>query len=63
MSGFALEVDARGHPQNISVLRSPGLGLDAEAVAAVAQWRLQPGTKNGTPVAVLATIEVNFRLL
>lgn len=58
-----LEVDANGVPQNITVLRSPGLGLDAEAIVAVTKWRFQPGTKNGVPVAVLATIEVNFRLL
>ncbi len=66
LSGTAvlwLEVDANGVPQNITVLRSPGLGLDAEAIAAVTKWRFQPGTKNGVPVAVLATIEVNFRLL
>jgi len=60
---LSIEVDASGLPQNINVLRSPGLGLDAEAVAAVAQWRFQPGTRNGTPVNVLATVEVNFRLL
>ncbi len=60
---LSIEVDANGRPQNIDVLRSPGLGLDAEAVAAVQQWRFQPGTRNGTPVAVLATVEVNFRLL
>ena len=60
---LSLEVDANGVPQNITVLRSPGLGLDAEAIVAVTKWRFQPGSKNGVPVAVLATIEVNFRLL
>jgi outer membrane biosynthesis protein TonB len=30
---------------------------------AVAKWKFKPGLKNGQPVAVQATIEVNFRLL
>ena len=29
----------------------------------VSQWQFRPGTKEGDPVAVEATIEVNFRLL
>jgi TonB family protein len=58
-----LVVDARGFPQNIKVLRSLGLGLDEKAIEAVAQWRFNPGRKDGKPVPVMATIEVNFRLL
>jgi hypothetical protein len=29
----------------------------------VKQWKFKPGYKNGKPVVVAATIEVNFRLL
>jgi hypothetical protein len=29
----------------------------------VAQWDFQPGTKDGQPVNVAATIEINFRLM
>jgi len=39
------------------------MGLDEEAVSAVSQWRFEPGTKDGIPVPVAATIEVNCRLL
>jgi len=28
---------------------------------AVKQWKFQPGIRKGKPVAVAATIEVNFR--
>jgi TonB family protein len=56
-------VDPSGHTTNISVMKSLGLGLDQKAVEAVLQWRFTPGTKEGVPVAVAATIEVNFKLL
>ncbi len=57
------EVDPSGRAVNVRVLRSVGLGLDEKAIAAVAQWRFKPGTRNGKPVPMPATIEVNFRLL
>jgi protein TonB len=37
-------------------------GLDQEAVKAAKQWRFQPGTRFGEPVAVLVTIELTFTL-
>jgi outer membrane biosynthesis protein TonB len=40
-----------------------GLGLDEKALDAVAQWLFKPGTKDGKPVPVRATFEINFRLL
>ena len=58
-----LIVDAQGHARDIRVVRSLGLGLDEKAIEAVNKWKFRPGYKNGAPVAVQATIEVNFRLL
>jgi periplasmic protein TonB len=56
-------IDTSGHATNIRVQRSLGLGLDEKAIEAVKQWKFKPGYKDGKPVMVAATIEVNFRLL
>jgi TonB family protein len=55
-------VDSDGHPRDLRVLRPLGFGLDEKAIEAVSKWEFRPGTKDGKPVAVQATIEVNFRL-
>lgn len=58
-----IEVDSKGVPQNIRVLRSLEPGLDQNAIYAVSQWRFRPGMKDGNPVTVAAQVEVNFRFL
>jgi len=60
---LSLVIAADGTAQNIVVTRPLGLGLDDKAVQAVSKWKFNPGTKGGEPVPVIATIEVNFRLL
>jgi len=60
---LAIEVSPNGTASNIKVMRSLGLGLDEKAMEAVRQWKFKPGYKDGKPVTVAATIEVNFRLL
>jgi len=62
---LSLVVTPDGSPSNIQVLMPLGAGLDEKAVDAVNRWRFQAGTRksDGHPVPVLATIEVNFRLL
>ncbi len=56
-------IDEQGKPTNFKIRSPLGMGLDEKAVDAVKQWRFRPGMKNGKPVAVVAKIEVNFRLL
>ena len=56
-------VDEKGNPKDLRVIRPLGLGLDQKAIEAVEKWRFNPGKKDGKPVPVQATIEVNFRLL
>jgi protein TonB len=60
---LAVEVWPDGRAHNIRVIRSLGLGLDEKAIEAVQKWTFAPGKKDGAPVKVQATIEVNFRLL
>jgi protein TonB len=60
---IALVVDEKGNPRDMRVVRPLGLGLDQKAIEAVEKWRFRPGMKDGKPVPVQATIEVNFRLL
>jgi TonB family protein len=58
-----LIVDAQGNPQNPRVVRALGMGLDEKALEAVRKYKFKPAMKDGkTPVPVMITVEVNFRL-
>ncbi len=52
-----------GQPSDIRVVRSldPG-GLDVQAIAAVQQWRFNPGRLASTPVDVLVTVVMDFSI-
>jgi TonB family protein len=55
-------VDETGKPQDVSVVKSLGMGLDESAMTAVSQWRFQPTALNGAPTKVQAQIDVPFKL-
>ena len=59
----SLVVGEDGKARNIRVTKSLGLGLDEKAVEAIGLWQFMPGEKEGNPVPILATIQVNFRLV
>jgi TonB family protein len=59
---LTLVVNSMGRADDIQVSRSLDPGLDANAVGAVSQWLFKPGTKDGQPVDVAVTIEINFKL-
>ena len=60
---ISLIVDAQGNPQNPRVIRALGMGLDEKALEAVRKYKFRPAMKDGrTPVPVMITVEVNFRL-
>ncbi len=59
---LAAVIDANGHPRDIRVARSVGLGLDEKAMEAVKTWRFEPAKKDNQAVAVLVNIEVTFNL-
>lgn len=58
---FELVVDQHGRPTRISMLSPLGYGLDERALAAIEKWTFIPASRDGKPVSVWATIEVNFR--
>jgi TonB family protein len=52
-----------GSVTDFKVLRGLGFGLEEKAIEEIAtNWRFRPGTLDGRPVDVLATIEVTFNL-
>jgi TonB family protein len=55
-------IDKNGLVSRISVERALGMGLDAQAVSAVRNWRFQPATREGQPVAVEMIIQTTFEL-
>ena len=60
---LSVVIEADGTVTNIVVKRGLDPGLDANAVEALAKWRFKPAEKDGQPVRVAASVEVNFRLL
>jgi TonB family protein len=58
---ISLIVDEYGLPQNVQVAKSLEPSLDQKALYAVGQYRFKPAMRNGTPVPVMITLEVDFR--
>lgn len=59
---LSLVVNSEGKPENVTVSRSLGKGLDEKAVEAVRNWTFEPGRKDGNPVAVQIKVVVTFRI-
>lgn len=51
-----------GKVHDARIQRSVGLGLDEKAIEAVREWKFDPAQKDGHPVAVAVSVEVNFHL-
>jgi protein TonB len=60
---LVVDVDTTGRAVNFRIAKSLGLGLDEKAMEAVSRWKFRPAQRDGKPVRVAATIEVNFHLL
>ena len=56
------EISNAGDVGNVVVLHGLGKGLDESAVRTIKQWKFSPALKDGRPVAVMITIEMNFSL-
>ncbi|HVW85170.1 MAG TPA: energy transducer TonB, partial [Bryobacteraceae bacterium] len=57
---IGLVVSSHGDPKNVHVVRSLDKEVDQSAVDAVKQWRFEPATKDGKPVAVRVSVEIRF---
>jgi TonB family protein len=57
-----LVIDTQGRPQNISVPKPVGNGLDEAAIKAVQQYVFKPAMQNGVPVTMELNVSVNFQL-
>lgn len=57
-----ITVDERGEVHDIHVTRSLDKRLDKKAIDAVKEWKFKPATREGNPVAVRTSVEVEFRL-
>ena len=54
-------IHADGSVGNVRILRGVDERLDRFAAEAVAQWKFNPATRNGSPVDVEATFQIPFR--
>jgi protein TonB len=58
-----VNVSAQGTPTEVDLAATSGHpSLDNAAIAAVRQWRFNPATQAGTPVAAVAQVPVRFQL-
>ena len=53
-----MTVDATGKPSNLKILQSLGPVMDHNVLAAVSQYRFEPGTLDGAPTAVPVNLHV-----
>jgi protein TonB len=59
---ISLVVDRNGMPQNVQVVRHLDYGLDQNAIDAANRYRFKPAMKDGEPIPVTITFQVEFRL-
>ena len=59
---LSIIVTKEGRAADVKVVKSLTSGLDKQAIKAVSQWRFEPATKDGVPVAVRLAVETDFHL-
>ena len=58
---YSIIIDKSGKARNLELLSPLGYGLDEKGIESIEKWVFAPGMKDGVPVNVLATIEIDFR--
>jgi TonB family protein len=53
-------VSDKGFACSVQLLRGIDKETDDDALAAVKNWTFKPATKDGRPVPVVVTVEVNY---
>lgn len=59
---LGIVIDKTGKISRIRLERPLGMRLDENAMEGVKNWRFNPATRNGEPVAVAMNIEISFNL-
>lgn len=54
-------ISTRGHVELVHVLRASNPAFESSAVTTVKTWKFSPAKKNGKPVPVQITVEMNFQ--
>jgi TonB family protein len=55
-------INEKGLPEILEVVRGLGEGLDVKALEAISEWRFEPATYKGEPVAVMISVQMKFAL-
>jgi protein TonB len=55
-------IDERGNVTSVRVIHGLPMGLEQSAIQAVSQWKFQPATLEGRPVAVYFNLTVQFEV-
>lgn len=58
----SMVVDENGNPKSVRVIRGVGMGLDEKALEAARMYKFRPALKDGKPVKVVISLEINFQI-
>jgi len=61
-TGVYAVIEKDGSVNNLAVVETAGADLDKAALEAVRQWKFEPSTCNGEPVAIETEIFVHFAM-
>jgi TonB family protein len=58
---ISLVVDSTGKPSNLKIVQTPNVNLDEDILAAVRQFRFQPGTLDGQATSVPVQLDITIQ--